>query len=258
MKDQLEITTKDLQRLHAVIDRAHLNTTERDLPFSLLEVLCELVPCDDVTQHSVDPVRRRDVVAKDFLPGEGPCLVGADELAGFENELYWSTFYTSMCCGYPHLTGDHRTVHRGTDWYDSERAYFNSEIGSLVQAGGGRFSILMPLPSEGPVEHEVILFRDTGRNFSDREQLLLDLVRPHIAEMHLEQRRRRRVAGLTQRQVQLLGLVAQGLTNRQIASRLCISEGTVRTHMEHAFERLGVTSRAAAVSQLSTVTGGGP
>jgi DNA-binding CsgD family transcriptional regulator len=254
MKDQLEITAKDLQRLRAVIDRAHLETTEPDLPFSLLQALCELVACDDATQHSVDPLRQRNVVSKDFLPGEGPCLIGADELAEFEDELYWSTFYNSMCCGYPHLTGDYRTVHRGTDWYDSERDYFNSEIGSLVQAGGGRFSILMPLPSEGPVEHEVIMFRDTGHNFSDREQFLLELVRPHIAEMHLEQRRRRRAEGLTPRQVQLMGLVAQGLTNRQIASRLGLSEGTIRTHMEHVFERLAVTSRTAAVARLTDVS----
>ena len=251
MKDQLEIRTNDLQRLNAVIDRAHLVSTEPDLPFSLLEALCELVPCDDAAQHSVDPLSQRNVVSKDFLPGVGPCLVGADELADFEDELYWSTFYTSMCCGYPHLTGDYRTVRRGTDWYDSERDYFNSEIGSLVHESGGRFSILMPLPSEGSVEHEVILFRDTGRNFSDREQMLLDLVRPHIAEMHLEQRRRRRAAGLTPRQAQLMTLVGQGLTNRQIASRLGISEGTVRTHMENAFERLGVTIRSAAVARLS-------
>ena len=43
-------------------------------------------------------------------------------------------------------------------------------------------------------------------------------------------------------------LVAAGRTNGQIARRLRISEGTVRTHLENIFERLRVTNRAAASS----------
>jgi DNA-binding NarL/FixJ family response regulator len=42
-------------------------------------------------------------------------------------------------------------------------------------------------------------------------------------------------------------LVANGRTNTQIARRLGISEGTVRTHLEHVFATLDVTSRTSAV-----------
>src|SRR5437763_3913367 len=83
------------------------------------------------------------------------------------------------------------------------------------------------------------------------EKLLLDLVRPHIAEMHLEQRRRRRAAGLTPRQVQLRKEEYTSVLQSPMAFVFRLSLGTVRTHMEHVFERLGVTSRTAAVSQLS-------
>jgi DNA-binding NarL/FixJ family response regulator len=47
----------------------------------------------------------------------------------------------------------------------------------------------------------------------------------------------------------VLRLVAAGYTNRQIGLRLRISEGTVRTHLEHIFERLEVPSGAAAVAR---------
>jgi DNA-binding NarL/FixJ family response regulator len=42
-------------------------------------------------------------------------------------------------------------------------------------------------------------------------------------------------------------LLAAGHTNTQISRRLGISEGTVRTHLENIYERLGVSSRTAAV-----------
>jgi len=52
---------------------------------------------------------------------------------------------------------------------------------------------------------------------------------------------------LTPRQNDLMRLLAAGCTNTQIARRLGISEGTVRTHLENIYERLGVSSRTAAV-----------
>ena len=47
----------------------------------------------------------------------------------------------------------------------------------------------------------------------------------------------------------MLHLVAAGHTNAQIARRLGIAEGTVRTHLENIYERLQVSSRAAAITR---------
>lgn len=55
---------------------------------------------------------------------------------------------------------------------------------------------------------------------------------------------------LTPRQRLVLEHAADGLTNKQIASRLRISEGTVRKHLEHIYDRLRVTNRTAAVAAL--------
>ena len=53
---------------------------------------------------------------------------------------------------------------------------------------------------------------------------------------------------LTERQHELLAMVAEGLTNRQIAAELNISESTVKNHLHQVFSKLGVTSRSQAIS----------
>jgi DNA-binding NarL/FixJ family response regulator len=53
---------------------------------------------------------------------------------------------------------------------------------------------------------------------------------------------------LSQRELEVLGLVAAGTTNREAAARLFISEATVKTHLLHIYAKLGVTDRAAAVA----------
>ena len=53
--------------------------------------------------------------------------------------------------------------------------------------------------------------------------------------------------GLTSREVEVLGLVAEGLTNVQVAQRLFLSPRTIDTHLSSIYHKLGVSSRAAAV-----------
>jgi ATP/maltotriose-dependent transcriptional regulator MalT len=54
-------------------------------------------------------------------------------------------------------------------------------------------------------------------------------------------------AELTGREVEVLGLVAQGLTNAQVAERLFVSPATVNTHLTSIYSKLGVANRSAAI-----------
>ena len=53
---------------------------------------------------------------------------------------------------------------------------------------------------------------------------------------------------LTNREREILALLADGLSNKQIARRLGISTNTVKTHLELLFDKLGVSTRAEAVA----------
>jgi len=54
-------------------------------------------------------------------------------------------------------------------------------------------------------------------------------------------------AGLTNREVEILRLIARGATNREVADSLVISEGTVKNHLSNIFGRLGLRDRTQAV-----------
>ena len=64
---------------------------------------------------------------------------------------------------------------------------------------------------------------------------------------HSARRRACWPADLTNREVEVLRVLARGLTRREIARTLYISESTVRHHLEHIYDKIGVTTRTAAV-----------
>jgi DNA-binding NarL/FixJ family response regulator len=53
--------------------------------------------------------------------------------------------------------------------------------------------------------------------------------------------------GITPRELEILGLIAQGLSNREIAERVFVSENTVKTHSSRVFDKLGARRRTEAV-----------
>jgi DNA-binding NarL/FixJ family response regulator len=70
---------------------------------------------------------------------------------------------------------------------------------------------------------------------------------PEIAQ-RLMDRVRRPAETLSSREIEVLQLVAEGLSNQQTSERLFLSQATVKSHLVHIFAKLGVDSRTAAVA----------
>jgi DNA-binding NarL/FixJ family response regulator len=68
-------------------------------------------------------------------------------------------------------------------------------------------------------------------------------------ELSQTKERDRKADTLTAREVEVLQLLAFGHTNKDIAEQLFISPDTVKTHLEHIFEKLGASDRTAAVAE---------
>jgi DNA-binding CsgD family transcriptional regulator len=94
----------------------------------------------------------------------------------------------------------------------------------------------------------------SGKNYTRRDITLLTLPRPHLMRMKINADFRRGGGGrlgLTPREAEVLGWIARGKQNGEIAELLFISPFTVRKHVQNIFEKLDVHTRTAAVAALN-------
>jgi DNA-binding CsgD family transcriptional regulator len=78
------------------------------------------------------------------------------------------------------------------------------------------------------------------------QEVRVEVPVPAGAEFTVDERRQKDL-GITPRELEILGLIAAGLSNREIADRLFVSESTVKTHSSRVFDKLGARRRTEAV-----------
>ncbi len=228
------------------------------LPLSLLADLKDQIRCEGISLDRSDSGRQAYSVLQSVpVPSH-------DELKAFEErdrdpafwERFWTCHWECQVCSYPERTGDLRSVVKPSDFYSARQWHSTGEYIDILRPQGYEHQLQLCLPdpaglSAGPGRTvRLHLFRGPGLDFTDRDRAVLTLLRPHLHQAYLDaERRRHPVPRLTPRQKDLLHLLAAGHTNAQIARRLGISEGTVRTHLENIYDKLNVSSRTAAVTR---------
>ena len=318
---------RDAGRVARFVAEIDPGTVEEPFPRPFLAALRRLVPCDDVTFSELDRVQELQIgsLAEPEYEGQEPPV------------SYWEIRHEHPTCRYHELTGDFR-AYRVSDFVGRRELRASRLYNDWFRPQGIEHELSVGL--DAPLWHtKVFLFtRSDGRDFAERDRLVLDAVRPHLAGRYERWQTRRRLAdvlrlaevgdgavvlldgpghaahatdparalleryfgsadgalpaaistwlraspdepleveasegtlvvraagtalllverrggfGLTPREREIVELVGEGLTNAEIAERLWISPGTVRRHLENAFEKLGVRTRTAAVRALS-------
>jgi DNA-binding CsgD family transcriptional regulator len=217
---------------------------------SLLSDLLALVRCDHLVFEGTDSSRQENWFWQ-VVPAEG-------RDGWYYAAEFWEHYWDSPC-SYPDRTGDLRSVIKISDSYSARQWHSTGMYHDCYRPDGIEHQLGLCLPA-GPGRAAgpgrtlwLALSRGCGPDFSDRDRDLLTVLRPHLHQAYLDAERRRHPAPqLTARHWDLLHLLAAGHTNAQIARRLGISEGTVRTHLENIYRLLRVSSRAAAVTRAFT------
>jgi len=112
----------------------------------------------------------------------------------------------------------------------------DSDVVSAIEAGATGY-----LLKDAPPEELFRAVRAAARGDA--------VLAPAVATRVMGQMRTPTQEPISQRELEVLELVAQGASNRDAAARLFVSEATVKTHLMHIYGKLGVNDRAAAVAE---------
>jgi len=248
----IAVTASDrgLRALAAIVSEDRLDVpAQQGLPPSLLADLMGQIRCDVIAFAGFDS-GRQETWFMQSIPDGGEAV--ADDTAPVNWEHYWHC----QPCSYPDRTGDLRSIVKIADFYSARQWHAIGTRCGISRPLGFEHCLMLTLPvPPGPLAGpgrtmRLYCFRRPGLDFSERDRALLALLRPHLQQAYLDaERHRHPTPPLTSRQKDLLRLLAAGHTNTQIARRLGISEGTVRTHLENIYGRLNVSSRTAAVTR---------
>ena len=110
----------------------------------------------------------------------------------------------------------------------------DADILGAIEAGAVGY-----LLKDAPPEELVAAVRSTARGDATMSPVVRD---------RLETRERTPRSSLTPRELEVLQLVAAGSSNREIGHELMLSEATVKSHLVHIYDKLGVRSRTSAVA----------
>jgi DNA-binding CsgD family transcriptional regulator len=206
----------------------------------VVHALLRVLPADEITFNDLD-VHARQSALVELLP------TGSSG----SHDAFWRHFWSTFSCSYTeHVVGLRGEVMTTGDFCSDRRWHSTGMYADLIAPHGLDMELVMPLPAPPGIARRLVFFRGPGRPFGDDERDAAVLLQPHIADALRVQGRRAASRRLTERQQELLGLVAAGHDNVAIARQLGLSPATVRKHLENAFARLEVTSRAAAVAKI--------
>ncbi len=238
------ITTGEAALLGEIVECCG-QASDTPLPPRVLELVRTLLRAETVAFNAFDVVQQR-VRFQQYVESDGGHGCWGDALTEAESDAFWRCYWEprrKWCL--PDVMGDYTLAYTADDLASlrQRRAWHDPAIGPFSER-----MVQAVLPDGSFGRHLRFSGWRDGSDFTDKDVLFLKLLRPHFERAYAANARARRTTPrLTPRQLHVMRMVRAGLSNRQIARRLDISEGTVHNHLTEVFARLDVQSRTAAV-----------
>jgi DNA-binding CsgD family transcriptional regulator len=236
-------------------------TRSEHFPDVVLPGLAGIVPCDVVTYNEIDV--RTATVQWSAHP--------LDALDPATAPVFAAHVHEHPLVNHMQRTGD-GTPKRLSDFLAPRELHELGLYNEFFRPAGVEHQMAMTLCAPTPTVVGIALNR-SRRDFTDYERDVVNLLRAPLAASFARLRRRADAATvlsgtapcgltpgglapgvLTDREQQVLELVAEGRTDAAIGHLLGCSRRTVGKHLEHAYRKLGVDSRAAAVAETARRT----
>lgn len=239
----------DLRALLAVVEDGRGDAPGPGLPWAVLDGLATLITCDEVEFCELDLVGHGPSVQQSVFGG-GSRYVELEQVSDLSaNDVYEERYqrFPARSCS----AGDTATVTRWSDIFSSSELRREPLYADFFRTSGVKHVMSVDLPCLPGRTRRILFWRHSGTDFTNRDKLILELLRPHLDEVCRQARRRRDgTPRFTDREWQVVELVAQGYGNADIARLLVTSISTIRKHMEHIFDRTGVRTRSAVIATL--------
>jgi DNA-binding CsgD family transcriptional regulator len=232
------LSNRDLRLLRDALDPRLEAQPGELIAQPVLEEIARLIPSQNVTLQVMNYAHHKLELQR-IAPTP-------DDLNPELRVIFWAGFWDSSC-SHPQRTGDTSILWNQSAPPPTYRG--DAVMREFAEGVGWIDEILVPLAAGDADDHRLLLSRKTGPKYTERDILLLTFVRAAVAERHARQVRQSSAGKqLTPRQVEILRLVAEGCTNRQIATTLSITEATARTHLANIYSKLGANSRTQALA----------
>ena len=231
----------DLSGVMEVIGAGRADPSGQALPWAMLDGILRLIPCDEVSWCELD-WSVPDRIIQQGVDSDGSRVVQY----GSDGTRVFDLMRRFRGCG----PGPIPDVHRWSDMYTPRELSAQPAYVEFWRADIAH-ELCVSFPAMPGRTRRLLLRRADGSDFSVRDVALMDILRPHIFEtFQLLQHRRVVTPLLTERESQVLDLLARGMRNDEIATVLFIGVATVRKHVEHIFDRTGLRSRSAVVASM--------
>jgi DNA-binding CsgD family transcriptional regulator len=239
------LNDRHLDALHDVVEASKMTTPAVALPWEVLEGVSRLLNCDEVVLIGINYGAQSHYFCQ--ISRNGRFFEGPPHIAG---ALFWHHFQSSTHRP-PWIPDQVASVTKPTDFM-TEREWRNLPLYVDCFREGPKTSheLMMCLPDGAARQLRLLCWRHPGQDFTEQERFDLQLLMPHIEAAYRRGERQRLTPEITARQRELLQLVGDGYTNQQIGRRMGLAEGTIRTHLNNIYSRLGVRSRTEAVTRV--------